>query len=245
MLCDKCHWRGAAAHLTTKGFTLIELLAVMAIVAILAALLLPVLSLAKAKAWQSQCLNNLKQIGLATQLYADENNGTLPGPALAQVPTSYNINLTIVLPCYLRHYLGLPEPAGQDLLNTAWPIITCPAQIRFPVSADAGIDRRITYNCKGAIVESVALSRPFGYPLTNFPGIPGSPFGPLKLSAVAAYKSPASVYAVRDVDMEANSDSLPYWSTDISPQPIHGGNVRNAVFFDWHAEAMRGTNWMH
>jgi prepilin-type N-terminal cleavage/methylation domain-containing protein/prepilin-type processing-associated H-X9-DG protein len=98
-----------------RGFTLIELLVVIAIIAVLIALLLPAVQAAREAARRSQCVNNLKQLGLAVQNYADVI-GSLPPSAMCDStdPTSS---------CYFRHPIFgmkarvLPFLEQQSLYN--------------------------------------------------------------------------------------------------------------------------------
>src|SRR5260370_17690867 len=69
------------------AFTLIELLVVIAITGILAAMRRPSLAQAKERGRRIKCLNNLKQLGLALQMYADENEGQFPARMKPYWPT--------------------------------------------------------------------------------------------------------------------------------------------------------------
>jgi prepilin-type N-terminal cleavage/methylation domain-containing protein len=111
-----------------SAFTLIELLVVIAIIAVLAALLLPALSWAKESGRVAACISNLRQIGMAIQLYAQENNNHLPFmndqyPGQATVYPGPDT----VLSNHLGNLNVLRCPSDKWSLDTPKPIATAGA----------------------------------------------------------------------------------------------------------------------
>jgi prepilin-type N-terminal cleavage/methylation domain-containing protein/prepilin-type processing-associated H-X9-DG protein len=72
---NNCFADACSRHM---AFTLVELLVTVAVIGILASLLMPALSAAKRKADSTRCVSNLRQLGIAARVYADENDGLLP-----------------------------------------------------------------------------------------------------------------------------------------------------------------------
>jgi prepilin-type N-terminal cleavage/methylation domain-containing protein len=141
------------------AFTLIELLVVIAIIAILAAMLLPALAKAKEKAYQANCISNLKQISVALNLYVDEHDGYFPYASVdvSVIDPSQPAGSSAIWYKSLGPYL--PQ-RGNKLTSQANPVINCPAA-RYVVGGQllATSDLSGTYACTGTMLGPTATGK--------------------------------------------------------------------------------------
>ena len=161
------------ARLTSRAFTLLELLVVVAIIALLAATLLPVFAQAREKARATSCLSNLRQIGTATLLYAQDYDETLP---LYQYDT-------LTYWCGGRNALGKPLDKTRGLIYPylkSGDIQRCPSYTGGDNLGGTGygINRRLMFAPAAYSPTPAALadlSAPAGTILFGDAGIPDFP----------------------------------------------------------------------
>jgi prepilin-type N-terminal cleavage/methylation domain-containing protein len=137
-----------------RAFTLIELLVVIAIIAILAALLLPVLSAAKAKAQRTACMNNLRQINLGVRMYSDDSNDTSPAGSGV-----IHTNAADVFTAYkelMKNYVGL-----QGSSSSRDKLFACPADTFY-------YDYAFTFSPHGYVPQSLCAQSNNDYSSYSF-----------------------------------------------------------------------------
>jgi prepilin-type N-terminal cleavage/methylation domain-containing protein/prepilin-type processing-associated H-X9-DG protein len=213
------------------GFTLIELLVVIAIIAILASLLLPALSRAKMSAQATACGNNLRQLSLGWQLYADDSDGLLVNNASTADTRTYrqswvnniqdwatsveNINPAYVLSGKLAPYV-----------NNSLGVYKCPA------------DQSVAQN--GPRLRSISLNSLVGNPLIN-----PNRFNPtwLQFLKVTDFPGPANFYVFVEEHPDTINDGYFMNRWDVIqwgnlPASWHNG-AANLSWADGHLERHR------
>ena len=209
------------------AFTLIELLVVIAVIAILAAMVLPALARAKQKANTTTCLSNLKQAGIALEMYTQDNDGTLPGPVWAGAMASYDQNSSLELIYYIAQNLGNPAPSDNTVIAQ---VFTCPGYKRDAPGCVDMQGRKCWLLNANVNQNPGGNAPPFGYP---------SPLqAPMKIAGLSAFGAPSTLWAITDVDKINVPDPSVSWWTDLPYKPVHG-NVRNELYFDWHVAAKK------
>ena len=159
-----------------RAFTLNELLLVFAIVALWAAMLLPVLAKAKQRTLASNCLSNLKQIGVSLQFYIDDNEDRLPGPLETGSRAGYDESSNDELIYDITRDLGDPSPSRKTVLSKTF---ICPAHFQRPISKATSLMGRKIFLLNDRNVDPSPLGRlpPFGDTASG-----GDAFPPLKIS---------------------------------------------------------------
>ncbi len=229
-----CEPSARGAGLLERAFTLIELLVVIAIIAILASMLLPALAKAKNQAGTTKCRSNVKQIGIAMAMYADDNGDAMPYAWWynASGDSADVNNFHYLLQPYFqgRKFQSGTRTTNSDFATSIYP---CPERLKeyhYLTYKDyrpgvPGNPWKISY----------ALSQ---YTLVSFPSAVTSP----KTEKMGGVPRPAETMAGADVSLELNHPAI--INLGRSSQGSHDIGFRHGVkhpegganflFFDTH-----------
>jgi prepilin-type N-terminal cleavage/methylation domain-containing protein/prepilin-type processing-associated H-X9-DG protein len=220
-----------------RAFTLIELLVVIAIIAILAALLLPALGQAKARAQTAACLSNVKQLSMAWTLYAEDNDG--------QLVNNHGKPETLAK---RNTWANNVQDWGNSEDNTNELFLTH-SLLGSYVGHAAGV-----YKCPSDKSQAANGPRIRSYAMNAMVGNPGeltNRFNPdyLQFYQVTEMPDPSRIFVFMDEHPDTINDGFfvnklndPSWGN--VPGSYHNGNTAaNLSFADGHSETRRWVAW--
>jgi prepilin-type N-terminal cleavage/methylation domain-containing protein/prepilin-type processing-associated H-X9-DG protein len=217
-------------HAQRRAFTLIELLVVIAIIATLAAMLLPALAAAKQHAWTTKCTSNLRQIGIAMHMYADDNASYYPESGGDIYWGTNDVN---------THLPSWMEQLYTECGNTN--VYNCPANVQLPLDMQGPFnyfngDRAafVVANSFGPVKESLILF-PSAYVMSGDTcGIPSTTPGEGSGNVFDPLDADKDDYVQNCVGGSVNGSPAELWQVHSKGQ--------NILFGDGHVKWYKGYN---
>jgi len=223
-----------------QAFTLVELLVVISIIALLMGLLLPALSRARRQAKSTVCKNNLRQMGLATMLYVEDNGGRLPYAWGVSHNANTNNFQTLLIPYVLKDRFN----ADQNTRNSdfAKNVFRCPTRLK-----ENHYRNNIDYSGTGNPWKiSYGMNQ---YTSLNFP-VAGGGFPSAKTVTLSTVARPTTILLIADLSYELNHPAITYLQPRKVGQELyydvgwrhgmsHPEGHANILLMDMHVEARR------
>lgn len=203
------------------GFTLIELLMVIAIIAILGSIIIGVTQKASVSAQKTIAASGLRSVGVAIQLYSQDNNGYLPGPLWSTAPAVYYTDEQTIS-YQLAPYLDLPEPDGQA---HDFPPLSCPLfeELRPARNSPA-------YFMQQRVIIDDGTHNPWGYKRSD--QTDDEALKSLTVTRAMMINDPET-WAMVAADAFNNESPGAGWASKLLPEPLFG-DERLQLYFDWH-----------